>query len=198
MAAMQNRQEHRKSVRHFEQERCVHELTFSCYRQMPLLTNDVWRAMLSEAVDRAVEFQQFDLIAFVWMPEHVHLLVLPRTTDSRISALLNAIKRPFSFRIKKLLADADSPLLERLTIRQRPGVMTFRFWQEGGGYDRNLWNPTAIRSAIDYIHMNPVRRGLCEHPSDWRWSSARFYDQSANEPDTSIPSVAGLHWQVIE
>jgi hypothetical protein len=31
-----------------------------------------------------------------------------------------------------------SRLLERLTVRQRPGVATFRFWQEGPGYDRNL------------------------------------------------------------
>ena len=28
---------------------------------------------------------------------------------------------------------------------------------------------------IDYIHNNPVRRGLVRHATDWLWSSARFY-----------------------
>ena len=32
-----------------------------------------------------------------------------------------------------------------------------------------------LQSVIDYIHLNPVRRGLVELPEDWEWSSARFY-----------------------
>jgi len=28
---------------------------------------------------------------------------------------------------------------------------------------------------IDYIHNNPARRGLIDLPTDWPWSSARFY-----------------------
>ena len=45
-----------------------------------------------------------------------------------IDALLKAIKRPFSYRIKQLLIQSGSQLLERLTIRQRPGVTTFRYY----------------------------------------------------------------------
>jgi REP-associated tyrosine transposase len=40
------------------------------------------------------------LVAFVYMPEHVHLLVYPDQNASTIDALLKAIKRPFSYRIK--------------------------------------------------------------------------------------------------
>ncbi|MFN8138253.1 MAG: hypothetical protein U0R49_00480 [Fimbriimonadales bacterium] len=43
------------------------------------------------------------------------------------------------------------------------------------GYDRNLTSSKAIWSAIEYLHENPVRHGLVQHPTDWRWSSARFY-----------------------
>jgi putative transposase len=28
---------------------------------------------------------------------------------------------------------------------------------------------------VDYIHLNPVRRGLVAAPDDWTWSSARHY-----------------------
>lgn len=67
------------------------------------------------------------------MPEHVQSLVYPGPNASPIEALLRAIKRPFSFRIKRLLQEGGSSLLRRLTIRQRPGVETFRYWQEGPG-----------------------------------------------------------------
>jgi len=180
---------HRKTVKHYEQVRAVHELTFSCYRQMPLLTKDVWRQMLSVSISRATANHEFDLIAFVFMPEHVHLLVLPRTTDSRISGLLKAIKRPYSFRIKQLLKHSNSGLLEKLTIRQRPGVMTFRYWQEGPGYDRNLESPDAIEAAINYIHLNPVRRGLCKKPEEWKWSSARHFLDPVQPADPDLPRI---------
>lgn len=50
--------------------------------------------------------------------------------------------------------------------------MAFRFWQAGGGFDRNLWNPKAIHAAIAYIENNPVRAGLVDAPEKWPWSSA--------------------------
>ena len=48
-----------------------------------------------------------------------------------------------------------------------------RFWQAGGGFDRNLWNAKAIHSSVNYIEYNPVRAGLVNAPEDWQWSSAR-------------------------
>ena len=53
------------------------------------------------------------------------------------------------------------------------GTTTHRFWQRGAGYDRNSWTPCHIREAIVYIHDNPVKRGLCDKPTDWPWSIAR-------------------------
>jgi hypothetical protein len=28
---------------------------------------------------------------------------------------------------------------------------------------------------MNYMHFNPVKRGLAEHPKDWLWSSDLFY-----------------------
>jgi len=41
--------------------------------------------------------------------------------------------------------------------------------------DSNLWSPKPIWEAIDYVHNNPVKRGLCQSPEQWRWSSAADY-----------------------
>ena len=43
--------EFRKHVKHFDLPGDAHFLTFSCYRRMSLLTNDVWRAMLSGGIE---------------------------------------------------------------------------------------------------------------------------------------------------
>ena len=80
-------------------------------------------------------------------------------------------------------------MLGQLTIRERPGKTTFRFWQEGSGYDRNSYNVEAIKAVIDYIHHNPVRRGLCEHPAAWKWSSYRLYETPAEPPEPELPQL---------
>jgi putative transposase len=59
--------------------------------------------------------------------------------------------------------------------QQPNGEVSYRFWQRGGGYDRNLFEPATIFEEIDYFHNNPVRRGLCLKPEDWFWSSAADY-----------------------
>jgi len=165
---------------------------------MPLLVGDAVRRLVCESIDRAMSTQQFRLAAFVLMPDHVHLLVYPVTPDPRIDRLLLAIKRPASFRIKRLLQDRQSPLLKQRTIRERPGKSAFRFWQEGGGYDRNLSQVTTTLSAIDYIHMNPVRRGLVPQSRHWKWSSARWYESDGRFVDPDLPTVHGLPWDFFE
>lgn len=181
--------QHRKRIRHYHESGHIHELTFSCYQRWPLLTNDVWRGMLSVAIDRAMARHRYRLAAFVFMPEHVHFLVYPLSEASKIDALLKAIKRPFSYRIKQLLLQSRSPLLARLTVQQRPGVTTFRYWQEGPGYDRNITKVSTVLAAIDYLHNNPVRRGLVQRAVDWKWSSARFYLHDPPQQHPGLPSI---------
>jgi putative transposase len=186
----------RKTVKRFHDPGDYHELTFSCYRRIPLLTNDEWRHLLAESLDHAIHGQSCRLIAYVFMPEHVHILIQPTSHDLRVDLLLKALKAPFSRRIKRLLEAAGSPLLERLTVLERPGNHCFRFWQEGGGYDRNLRAVKAVEAAIAYIHENPVRRQLCERAADWRWSSARHYahDRQGASRIEVPPTIHGLTW----
>ena len=183
---------HRKRVKHYHDPGDLHELTFSCYRRMPLLTNNHWRELLSQAVDRAITGQGYRLVAFVLMPEHVHLIVCPLPGGGGIGDFLKAVKRPYSYRIKQLLVAQRSPLLSRLTISQRPGVKTFRYWQEGPGYDRNLKAAKAVLAAVDYLHLNPVRRNLCRTAIDWRWSSARHFVEDRPQVDPCLPTIHGL------
>jgi len=181
---MASRPAHRKRVRHYDEPGAFHELTFSCYRRMPLLTNNRWRAMLSEAITAALGRQAFRLVAFVYMPDHVHLLVYPVGPAAMVENLLRAIKRPFSFRIKQALEASRSPLLEKLTIRQRPGVMTFRscFESVGNGNPRSFGSEsTPERGGFDAYDTTTLgRRPARRRWSDWRPSSSRRTKSSPN------------------
>ncbi|MBI1346874.1 hypothetical protein GC163_11365 [bacterium] len=182
---------HRKEVKHYHEPGHLHEFTFSCYQRQPLLTNDSGREQLSRTMDEAGRIEQFDLVAFVFMPEHVHLLANPRSAEPQFGRYLARIKQPFSKAMKQILIDQNSPLVGQLTVHERPGKTSFRFWQEGAGFDRNFFSPSAITSAIDYIHQNPVRRGLCVRATDWPWSSARYY--LCEPPRQQFPEFPTIH-----
>jgi putative transposase len=184
---------HRKLVKHYHEPGDLHEVTFSCYKRQPLLTNDAWREQLAQCIDAAGEEHEVQLAAFVFMPEDVHLLVVPTGGQAAIDLYLAGIKQPFSKWVKQRLVDVKSSLIDRLTVLERPGKSCFRFWQEGPGYDRNLTTPDVVEAAIEYFHMNPVRRGLVKQAIDWRWSSASWYllDPSRQQLP-GLPFVHGL------
>jgi len=181
-----------KTIKHYHEPGDLHELTFSCYRQMKLLTNDAWRKSLARSIDSADEQLRFNLVAFVFMPDHVHLLVFPLEEKPALDDYLSSVKRPVSVDVKADLKRANSRLLQRLTIRERPGKFAFRFWQEGPGYDRNLQTPSAAQSSIEYLHLNPVWRKLVTQTRLWKWSSARFYESEGQEIDLDLPRITPM------
>jgi putative transposase len=166
---------HRKRKVTFNIPGHAHFLTYSCFQRLPLLSRDRSRGWVVEVVQEARQKFDFDLWAYVIMPEHVHLLIRPRQEQYQMERILAALKRPVSVRAKAyLVSTQNTAWLGRLTVREGQQEV-FRFWQTGGGYDHNLWNDRPIVEVIDYIHANPVRRGLVKQPTDWIWSSARFW-----------------------
>jgi len=181
-----------KTIKHYHEPGDLHEFTFSCYHRRQLLTNDAWRGYLASSIDEAGEQFRFNLVAFVFMPEHVHLLVYPLERGPALSSFLAAVKRPVSAKMKCDLQRAASPLLARLTVRERPGKYSFRFWQEGPGYDRNFQEQRSVLSSIEYIHLNPVRRKLVTRARRWKWSSVRFYESDGKDHDPDLPRVSPM------
>ena len=134
-------------------------LTFSCDHRQSFLDSLPYRDKLAEQIMNSRQHLGFLLHAWVIMPDHVHLLLTPPLPDVDVPRILSAIKRRSATLI---LAD----------MRQKGIAIPPRFWQPGGGYDRNILGGPEFNEKIRYIHENPVRRGLVEHPEDWAWSSA--------------------------
>jgi putative transposase len=152
----------------------AHELTFSCYRRYALLGTERCCQWLAEAVAEARVSQQFRVWAYVFMPDHAHLIIYPDARPYEMARIFESIKRPVGTKAISYLQANAPHWLPNLTRKR--GKRTERlFWQSGGGYDRNITSPKTLLSMIDYLHNNPLRKGFVVDLCDWFWSSARYF-----------------------
>jgi putative transposase len=189
---------HRKLVEHHDNGE-PHFLTFSCFLRLPLLSKERTRQWFVEALEDSRRIHGFHLWAWVIMPEHVHLLIWPPADQidpepgsckGKTRGILADLKRPVGQQAIRYLEDNAPEFLQRLTVRNRNRTYR-RFWQAGSGYDENVSDVNALHAIIEYIHHNPVRRGLVERAVDWKWSSARdWLERATNCPclvDRTLP-----------
>jgi len=160
-----------KTCKRYDVPGHVHELTFSCFRNQPLLTERRRCLWLAEAIEAARQKHVFLLWGWVFMPTHVHLIIWPTMENYSISKILQSIKQPVGRKEITYLKNKHDPELECLETGQ--AKPKYRFWQDGGGFDRNITDSDILRAALEYIHLNPVRKNLVETSTDWEWSSAR-------------------------
>ena|SRR5438093_1251556 len=93
----------------------AHELTFSCFHRYRFLQADRTCQWLADAIDAARRELDFALWAYVFMPEHVHLLVWPRQPSDDIRVILQAIKAPVG---RKAVRASRPSWLDRITVRR--------------------------------------------------------------------------------
>ena len=161
----------RKTCKRYNIPGHAHFLTFSCFHRRPFLARDRTRRWMLDAIALARERHRFDLWAWVIMPEHAHLLLLPREADYDVSAILSTLKQPVAKRAIEFVRREAPQFARWMADRAPDGREVLRFWQRGGGYDHNVWSPQRAWEKIDYCHANPVRRKLVTRPEDWPWSS---------------------------
>ena len=181
----------RKLWRAWNEPGHAHFLTYSCFRRLPLLTRDRCRNWVIQALEHTRQTQDVALWAYVIMPEHVHVLLLPRRSNYAMRNILASLKFPVARAAREYLVQAgENDWLERLTVRG-PRRSAFHFWQAGGGFDHNVFQDKTLGAILEYIHGNPVRRGLVTTPADWEWSSARFWEGRTDVPLTMDDPYAG-------
>jgi putative transposase len=136
---------------------------------------------LAESIMAARSQGLYDLWAYVFMPEHVHIVLLPHPGVG-ISRILQAIKVPVAKKAILWVRTHAPGFAVSMEDRQPNGVCHHRFWQRGGGYDRNLRTLDDAREKMRYIHANPVRRGLAVTPDEWHWSSWHAWQTGEDTP----------------
>jgi putative transposase len=88
---------------------------------------------------------------FVVMPDHLHLIITPRGIT--LERAMQLIKGGFSFRFNR-----------KLKTRRDPWQPSF--------HDRRVRDAVEYQRFREYIHQNPVKRGLAKTPQEFAFSSA--------------------------
>jgi putative transposase len=163
----------------------LHFLTFSCFRRLPLLGTVRARNTFVKALANLHERYQFLVVGYVVMPEHVHLLIGegPKCTPSTV---LKVLKQRVSRDLRKQRRRAPAGQT-RLAFKEGD-VGLPRFWQPRF-YDFNVYRAKKKREKIEYMHNNPVKRGLVANPGEWTWSSFLSYERGEGD---WCPSIYGL------
>jgi len=150
--------------------RHLHFITFSCYRRRQYLDSPKSKDTFLHILEQTRQKYQFEVDGYVVMPEHVHLL-LGEPKIGNLSKVILALKQRTS---KALLPKRKRRKNNQFELF--PQVCTERhFWQKRF-YDFNVFSMYKRAEKIRYMHRNPVKRGLVEHPGEWEWSSFMAYD----------------------
>lgn len=112
---------------------------------------------------------KFDVWAYCLMPNHVHLLLVPNC--------------------EKSFRDGMAQLHQSYA----------RSVNESRGWQGHLWQgrffscpvgPIHVPIVARYIELNPVRAGICETASDFKWSSAKMSCEGRNGKNGFAPIYA--------
>jgi REP element-mobilizing transposase RayT len=117
--------------------------------------------VLTESLNYRLEKTDSRLIAYVFMPSHLHLVLIIK--GRRLAGFMRDFKK----------YTAQKTLKEITNLK--------KIWQDR--YDRQaIWSEKVLLTKIEYIHYNPVKSGLVETPEDWYYSSAPDYAGRENGP----------------
>lgn len=124
-------------------------VTSDTWERRPLFRCEPWARLFFKTLLTYRE-THFLLHEFVLMPDHFHLLMSP---SAALEKSIQMIKGGFSFRAKKELGS------------------NAEVWQRGFS-DHRIRDLRDYEMHVHYIHLNPVKRRLCDKPEEYCYSSA--------------------------
>lgn len=143
--------------------RCAHHVTQRGNRRQPVFfEDDDYRAYLTLLAEWTAKAGT-SVWAYCLMPNHVHLILVPATTDG----------------LRAALGETHRRYTRRINFREG---WRGHLWQER--FHSFAMDETYLLSAARYVTLNPVAAGMVARPEEWPWSSARAH--LAGEDDAVV------------
>ncbi len=148
-------------------------VTATIVEWIPVFTKERYFEIITSALKFCREKEKFKLHAFVILDNHLHLIISGEN-------LSQGIKDFKSFTARKIIetakADNQKWLLNQFAFfkKKHKTESEFQVWQEGV-HPQMIQNEAMLTQKAEYIHENPVKRGLVKNPEHWIYSSASNY-----------------------
>ena len=158
-------------------------LTTSFKDWIKLLLHDSYYDLILRSLEYCLNKYDANLVAYVLMPDHIHLIIF-YNNKTEVSGLMRDFKKYTSVKIrKKLEEDKRVDIIEKLVYVK--GGQKYKVWQDR--FDAQLIiSKSVLLTKINYIHNNPVKRGLVSNSVEWEYSSAEYYLGRVNEETMNI------------
>ena len=134
--------------------RHYYSLTFVTLGRAPLFVTRATVDCLRTQNLRACHENQFAVIAYCFMPDHLHLVVSGEADNADCKAFIKAAKQYSGY-----------------YCRRRDGR---KLW-ERYGHDRVIRDERELAMTVRYILANPVRAGLVHHPREYPFLGSEKY-----------------------
>ncbi len=152
-------------------------ITTTCLEWRPLILSEAHKEIIIDSLRYMSSKRWVHILGFVIMNNHFHLIwqMIEKHKRERVQRdfLKYTAQRILSSRKK-----TDPPTVESLKVFAAD--RSHQVW-ERNSLGIPLTQEKFLVQKLTYIHNNPVKAGLCEHPEDYKYSSARFY--ICNEKD---------------
>ncbi|WP_288424721.1 transposase [uncultured Spirosoma sp.] len=152
-------------------ERCFF-ITTTCYQHIPLLCTSSCFHLLFDSFQFYNEKYSAKLIAYVFMPNHIHFVIF-FDGENRLIDYMRDFKKYTARVLREHLQD-ERPDLLRFIVHESNG-QHHKIWNDRYD-DVYLYSRQVCETKIAYIHSNPVRGGLVTEPIHYPYSSAAFYE----------------------
>lgn len=151
--------------------------TVVTHERFPYFRDETAIELMEDAIRYVQKRHPFTVLAFVYLPDHLHMLWQLPEGDSDYPTRWSLIKSYFSRKFP------NRPLVTSQS-RQSKG--------EQGIWQRRYWEHTCcdqqdIEHHLDYIHYNPVKHGYVIKPNLWKYSSLnRFVSEGLCSLDWAV------------
>lgn len=151
-----------------------HYTTSVTHKRIPLFNLEKPCQIFADILNESRKIFPYKLVGYVIMPDHVHLIVNP--IDSDVSKFLHKLNGNSARRIIDWLKDEnDEKLLSELLLtNEQSKAHRYSVWQRNPSVI-DLYSHKFLRQKMRYVHLNPIRAELCDHPAKWKWSSYHAY-----------------------
>ncbi|SRR6266496_1388825 len=154
-----------------------HSITTSCFHRRPLLYNPERRDLFLKILEQVRKRYGLVVVGYVVMPEHVHLLISEPDRGTP-STVMQVLKQRFARRLLGEWRRRSSPAQGKLW---QQALEAGHVWQKRF-YDFVVRRDRKRVEKLNFMHNNPVVRGLVLEPEQWKWSSYRWYEHGEAGP----------------
>jgi|SRR5579885_1079845 len=144
--------------------------TVVTHQRRPILTSELGRRCLREALLQVQQKHPFEVFAIVLLPDHLHTIWTLPPKDANFSLRWRKIKEEFTRSYLAGGGQEGSSTISRRRHRER-AVWQRRFWEHTCRDEEDL------KRFLDYLHWNPVKHRLAARVRDYPWSSFHRFVQ---------------------